>query len=155
MYDLTEIDAKILQFIDSRGTADTAAIKKKFPDTAIEYRLKRMSTPEVKYVTSGFSVPIENKRQQMPLDRLIDRALKVVAVCHVKGLGIYELTEYGTQVLENYLAAKHSARKDLWLKNAWIPIIVSFVTSAIANYILPKLPQILRWAANTLSKIAS
>ena len=60
MYDLTEIDAKILQFIDSRGTADTAAIKKKFPDTAIEYRLKKMSTPEVKYITSGFSVPIEN-----------------------------------------------------------------------------------------------
>lgn len=151
MYDLTEIDAKILQFIDSRGTADTAAIKKKFPDTAIEYRLKRMSTPEVKYVTSGFSVPIENTcfLHEQTEETVIN------GICRVKGLGIYELTEYGTQVLENYLAAKHSARKDLWLKNAWIPIIVSFVTSAIANYILPKLPQILRWAANTLSKIAS
>lgn len=151
MYDLTEIDAKILQFIDSRGTADTAAIKKKFPDTAIEYRLKRMSTPEVKYVTSGFSVPIENTcfLHEQTEETVIN------GIFHVKGLGIYELTEYGTQVLENYLAAKHSARKDLWLKNAWIPIIVSFVTSAIANYILPKLPQILRWAANTLSKIAS
>ncbi len=151
MYDLTEIDAKILQFIDSRGTADTAAIKKKFPDTAIEYRLKKMSTPEVKYITSGFSVPIENTcfLHEQTEETVIN------GIFHVKGLGIYELTEYGTQVLENYLAAKHSARKDLWLKNAWIPIIVSFVTSAIANYILPKLPQILRWAANTLSKIAS
>ena len=151
MYDLTEIDAKILQFIDSRGTADTAAIKKKFPDTAIEYRLKKMSTPEVKYITSGFSVPIENTcfLHEQTEETVIN------VIFHVKGLGIDELTEYGTQVLENYLAAKHSARKDLWLKNAWIPIIVSFVTSAIANYILPKLPQILRWAANTLSKIAS
>lgn len=151
MYDLTEIDAKVLQFIDSRGTADTAAIKKKFPDTAIEYRLKKMSTPEVKYITSGFSVPIENTcfLHEQTEETVIN------GIFHVKGLGIYELTEYGTQVLENYLAAKHSARKDLWLKNAWIPIIVSFVTSAIANYILPKLPQILRWAANTLSKIAS
>lgn len=151
MYDLTEIDAKILQFIDSRGTADTAAIKKKFPDTAIEYRLKKMSTPEVKYITSGFSVPIENTcfLHEQTEETVIN------GIFHVKGLGIYKLTEYGTQVLENYLAAKHSARKDLWLKNAWIPIIVSFVTSAIANYILPKLPQILRWAANTLSKIAS
>lgn len=151
MYDLTEIDAKILQFIDSRGTADTAAIKKKFPDTAIEYRLKKMSTPEVKYITSGFSVPIENTcfLHEQTEETVIN------GIFHVKGLGIYELTEHGTQVLENYLAAKHSARKDLWLKNAWIPIIVSFVTSAIANYILPKLPQILRWAANTLSKIAS
>ena len=151
MYDLTEIDAKILQFLDSRGTADTAAIKKKFPDTAIEYRLKKMSTPEVKYITSGFSVPIENTcfLHEQTEETVIN------GIFHVKGLGIDELTEYGTQVLENYLAAKHSARKDLWLKNAWIPIIVSFVTSAIANYILPKLPQILRWAANTLSKIAS
>ena len=151
MYDLTEIDAKVLQFIDSRGTADTAAIKKKFPDTAIEYRLKKMSTPEVKYITSGFSVPIENTcfLHEQTEETVIN------GIFHVKGLGIYELTEYGTQVLENYLPAKHSARKDLWLKNAWIPIIVSFVTSAIANYILPKLPQILRWAANTLSKIAS
>ena len=151
MYDLTEIDAKILQFIDSRGTADTAAIKKKFPDTAIEYRLKKMSTPEVKYITSGFSVPIENTcfLHEQTEETVIN------GIFHVKGLGIYELTEYGTQVLENYLAAKHSARKDLWLKIAWIPIIVSFVTSPIANYILTKLPQILRWAANTLSKIAS
>lgn len=46
MFDLTEIDAKILQFIDSCGTADTAAIKKRFPNTAIEYRLKKLSTPE-------------------------------------------------------------------------------------------------------------
>lgn len=151
MFDLTEIDAKILQFINSRGTTDTAAIKNKFPDTAVEYRLKKMSTPEVRYITSGFSVPIENTcfLHEQTEETVIN------GICQVKGLGIYELTEYGTQVLENYLAAKHSARKDLWLKNAWIPIIVSFVTSAIANYILPKLPQILRWAANTLSKIAS
>lgn len=75
--------------------------------------------------------------------------------CHVEHLGIYELTEYGKRELEDYLAAKKTDRKELWLKNAWIPIIVSLVTSAIANYILPKLPQILRWAANTLSKIVS
>ena len=94
-----------------------------------EYRLKKMSTPEVKYITSGFSVPIENTcfLHEQTEETVIN------GIFHVKGLGIYELTEYGTQVLENYLAAKHSARKDLWLKNAWIPIIVSFVTSKKAS----------------------
>ena len=38
MRDLTEIDIQILQYIEKRGTADIASIKKKFPNTsAIEY----------------------------------------------------------------------------------------------------------------------
>lgn len=152
MFDLTEIDAKILQFIDSCGTADTVAIKKRFPNTAIEYRLKKLSTPEVRYLSSSsIAVPIENT---CFLNERTEQTV-IKGYCHVEHLGIYELTEYGKRELEDYLAAKKTGRKELWLKNAWIPIIVSLVTSAIANYILPKLPQILRWAANTLSKIVS
>ena len=151
MNDLTKIDAKILQFINGCGTADLASIKRKFPDvSAIEYRLKSLCTVEVKQ-RGTYAIPIENSA--FLCEQYED--IKIQGIPCSRGLGIYELTDHGKRELENYQAGIRSYRKELWLKNAWIPIIVSIITSAIANYILPKLPQILQWIANTLSKSVS
>ena len=64
----------------------------------------------------------------------------------------YKDTCHITERGRRYLAYCGAERRELWLKNVWIPIVVALITSALANYILPKLPQILQWAANTLSK---
>ena len=154
MQEITDIDAKILKYIERRGSAEAAEIKGKFPNvSAIEYRLKTLSTPEYRKIGNvPFSIPKENSSY------LRERSTSTVderGITHVKALGIYELTEYGKRELQNYSQERSSARKELWLKNAWIPIIVSLITTAVANYILPKLPQILRWLSNTLSGIAS
>lgn len=51
----------------------------------------------------------------------------------------------------DYLAYYKKERHDMWLKNMWIPIIVSFVTTVAINYLLPKLPLMLRWLSRILS----
>lgn len=51
----------------------------------------------------------------------------------------------------DYLAYYKKERHDLWLKNMWIPIIVSFATTVTVNYILPKLPLMLKWMGRILS----
>ena len=56
---------------------------------------------------------------------------------------------------KRYLVYCKAHRRELWLKNMWIPIIVSFVTTVTTNYITPRIPQILQWVANILSRISS
>lgn len=51
----------------------------------------------------------------------------------------------------DYLAYYQKERHDLWLKSMWIPIIASFATTVTVNYILPKLPLMLRWLSRILS----
>ena len=154
MRDLTEIDIKILQYIEKRGKADIASIKKKFPNTsAIEYRLKQLSTPEYhRFANSTVSIPIKNS---CCLREHVESVETKNGYSHDTYLGIYELTDFGKRELQDHITEKRLARKELWLKNAWIPIIVAFATTVGTNYILPKLPQILHWVASTLSKIAS
>lgn len=56
---------------------------------------------------------------------------------------------------KRYLLFLKNRTKHLWLENAWIPIIVAFATTLITNYILPKLPQIIKWFCDTLAKTTS
>lgn len=50
----------------------------------------------------------------------------------------------------SYFETKKADAKRLWLKNAWIPIIVAFITTLITNYILPKLPYLIKWFVRIL-----
>ena len=154
MEKLSDIDAKILKYIDQQGSATIDSIKKKFPNiSAIEYRIKLLATSEYKYVPNApISIPKRNSsylRERTETKK--DEHFRSLIV----PLGIYELTDLGKKELQNYLQNKASEQKEFWLKNIWIPIVVSLITTATANYILPKMPQILQWIANTLLKIAS
>ena len=107
MRDLTEIDIKILQYIEKRGKADIASIKKKFPNTsAIEYRLKQLSTPEYhRFANSTVSIPIKNS---CCLREHVESVETKNGYSHDTYLGIYELTDFGK---ENF--------KIISPKNAW------------------------------------
>ena len=52
----------------------------------------------------------------------------------------------------SYFDNKKYENKLLWLKNAWIPIIVAFVTTLLTNYIIPKLPYLIKLLFGFLSK---
>lgn len=144
---LTSIDAELLKFIHENGGADLASIKQEFPKiSAIEHRLKKLSTPKYRELPNAPfgrpKIPIENS------SFLIKRTGANASV-------VYELTEYGQQTLQDYFTAKRLHLREIWLKNAWIPIIVSFATTLITNYILPRLPTIIQWFANFLPRILS
>ena len=54
-----------------------------------------------------------------------------------------------------YFELKSKEKRQLWLKNAWIPILVAFITTLSTNYILPMLPQMLKWLSRILERISS
>ena len=151
---LTDIDARILEYVSQHRSVHIDSIKKDLSDiSSVEYRIELLSTPEYAYV-SGFSLPIP-KRNTSYLTEYQDFTLNGPLDINLQRTGYYQLTELGQKELQDYLYKKKTETKELWLKNAWIPIIVSFVTTVITNYILPKLPQIIKWLSDILSKTSS
>lgn len=151
---LTDIDAKILEYIERNEPVSMDSIKRKFSKiSAIEYRVHILSTPEYSYIPNcPISLPKANTSYlRESVESIPDGKGNNV----VKHLGIYQLTERGKKELQNYRQTKSSAMKELWLKNAWIPIIVAFVTTVITNYMLPMLPQTLQWLSSILARIFS
>ena len=59
-------------------------------------------------------------------------------------------TFYLTHEGYSYFEIKKADNKRLWLKSAWIPIIVSFVSYMLLNYIMPTLLSLLKYLYNIL-----
>ena len=68
---------------------------------------------------------------------------------------IFKIAPLGEIALQDYVTQTKLDIKMLWVKNAWIPILVSFVTTNVTMYLIPKLPLILKWLCGILSKILS
>lgn len=155
MYEPTETDFQILQYIAKHGSTSISQLESKFPTMeSLEYRVRQMATPQSRSAgsgRSGFRVPIPNTSY------LLEdyQEFKDGPLTKVKYLGTFHLTEFGRKAIQDHVRSTKSARKELWLKNAWIPIIVSFVTTVLTNYLIPKLPQILEWLSNILQRIFS
>ncbi len=108
--------------------------------------LKQFKRSPIK--TDGYSTP-ESQLQEL---HFIKQDLRPVDKTRLAlPAGTFSITQEGL----NYIEWRKTRSRELWLKNAWIPIVVSFVTTLITNYILPLLPQILQWISSFLSKFSS
>ncbi len=137
MMALTKLDAQILRFVQHKGFATIEEIQSAFPKiNAIELRVSDMSKPEERF---------EAKRiWTVPNTSYL-----------LKTNDIYHLTALGEKALQDYDAADVDRKRELWLKNAWIPILVAFITTVVTNYILPKLPALLQWLASMFARTPS
>lgn len=154
MYDLSDKDFLILRYIADRKSVSIPELSLKFPDIAsLEYRVIELATPQYESNPHGrFRLPIPNSSYLLEENC---ENVKAGSPTDVEPLGRFSITPLGRKALQDYECRMRTAKKELWLKNAWIPIIVSFVTTVLTNYLLPRLPQILRWLANILSRIFS
>ncbi len=140
MIGLTEIDVKILWFISKNEPADISSIKAEFPNiSAIEYRLQQLSQPEY---SSRSHIPLDNTSY---LDEELLTFHDDAGSLRQRLSGRYTLTAMGHKALQDYRCNKRLHTRELWLKNAWIPIIVSIATNVVLNYILPRLLDLLKW----------
>ena len=147
---LTKHDYMILEFISTSNNVTKKEIIDKLSDKveALELRISRISRP---LSTSSGSY--------MPDTSYIKENLKPVRTeygySEGEPLGVYNITDLGKKVLQDYKSKEKTYKKELWLKNAWIPILVAFLTTVITNYITPRLPQIIQWFSNILLKMTS
>ena len=146
---INDIDAKILRFIKDHEPINLQTIVSGLPDIyAVEFRVKQMCSSG--HYTHSRTTDHSSFYIQQDVRTYLDDS-----VTKQEYMDAYRLTDQGQTVLQDYMHSTKKYRRELWLKNAWIPIIVAFATTVLANYLLPKLPQILKWASSILVGILS
>ena len=81
--------------------------------------------------------------------RLLRLKLTYEEVTHIPGYapkatGLMSITNLG----RDYLIYCRQRKKELWLKNAWIPILVTIVTNLIIDGLKCLSPQIQQWLSS-------
>lgn len=129
MCEINDFECRILSFISAKGKSSVDDIKKAFPDmAAVELRIKglKRTSSRPALITPLFTSKLDcGESVSVPTD-------------------VYELTPEGEKALQDHRQLRKAYTKELWLKNAWIPIIVSFITTVITHYILPKLASLIK-----------
>lgn len=138
MIELTNIDIKILEYINNNGPTHINKIKSKFSNISeIEYRIKLLS--EQKSSQSGsYYIPNSSYINQKY------ECSKETSFVNIEETGIYEITELGKKSIRDFKNNNRTHKREIWLKNAWIPIIVSLASYMLLNYIVPMLLNLLK-----------
>lgn len=150
--ELTKNDYKVLEYINRFTSVHKNDIEKHFNNriVSLDYILSKLSKVDYK-LNGDVPFPIANSNY---IEEEFDRPTDDYETPR-KSLNMFHITDIGRDVLQNYHIKQRVAKKDLWLKNALIPVIVSFVTTNITMYLIPKLPLILKWLCDILSKFFS
>lgn len=140
MIELTETDFKLLKFISENEPVGIEKIKAKLSDIdSIEYRISQLKNMEYRTVAS-IQIPIENTSyvyEEYDYD-------------NGKSLGIYSATDMGKKALQDYCHKQNKSKKEFWLKNAWIPILVTIATNIVIGGIKQLWPLIQQWFSSIL-----
>ena len=149
MPEINDIDAEILRFIRAHEPTSLDSIISGLPNiSAVSFRVKQMCS------SGRYHTPGTRDRNDWFITQ-DTRTFRDGTVLKEEYLDAYRLTDLGKKVLQDHEYSEKKHRRELKLKNAWIPIIVAFVTTLLTNYMLPKLPQIIEWLSHTLSKTSS
>lgn len=147
MVELTDTDSKILRFIKKRGFASITDMERAMPEiSSIRYRVEQLSTPEYRKIHS-ISIPMENTSFLVEDYETVNLDSGKTKRNH---LGIYRLTAFGDKALQDYEQKRTTYRRELWLKNAWIPILVSLVTNLLIHGLTELWPLIKEWLVHIL-----
>lgn len=123
MSNYSDLDYEILDFISKNDIVAKEKLIKKFTKISdLEYRLKLLSKSPaaIKEEFTSSGVGAYYKRNY---------------------LGKFTLTEHGKHCLLNHKQKLKKHNQELWLKNAWIPIIVSVITTLLVIGI----QELLKW----------
>ena len=134
----SDLDYKIIKFVLKKKSATVEEIEQSFPKTNnVKYRVEQLSKP---MFSDRLGALISDSSPLKKDDiRLYEYAESV-----------YIVTDYGKKLLEDYELDKRNHIKEMWVKNAWIPIIVAFATTLLTNYLLPRLLHLLKLLIHTL-----
>ena len=118
--------------------------------------LNKNELKQLKSLHRKISIPVEKSALHSPELSTLQRYEFIKADwLHTVEDDIYLGTVSITKIGLDYLEYIQKGNILFWLKNAWIPIVVSLVTNLLVIALKLLLPQILQWLSSFLSKILS
>ena len=149
---LSASDYQILNYINKNGPISKEKLTRRFAKVeALDFRLEKLKEKDYQYhgrhpeqIPGSSYIEEETERSLGESNRPI-----------IKYLGIYMLTDFGRVALQDYRIKNKIDLKMMWVKHAWIPILVSLATNLAINEMRQSLLWSLGWLASFLSKILS
>lgn len=134
-----ERDAQILRYVRKHSRADIDSIRKALPRVAsVENRVAELSKQQMSDAASP------SHRRPIPNTSCLVRCGQEPDT--------YQITAAGLRALQDFEDRRRRERKLLWLKTAWIPVLVSFLTNLVLSGPKPLLPLIQEWVQGILQK---
>jgi hypothetical protein len=137
---LEENDYKILKFINEFSRVSKDEIIKNFNGKidGIEYRINLLETPDFSNVSS-LRIPIDNSSYiENEFETYEDDSFT-----KSRRTNFYYITDFGKRALQDHI---HSSKKEtrlIWIKNCWIPMLVSLVTTLTTIGLTQLIPMML------------
>lgn len=144
--ELQLFDYVLLEYISKFKSISREQIYKKFPkrNNEIDLRLSKLSKYDKTY-TNHFSISIPNTNY---IQEEYDEIIKENKTIQQISKNSYHIDSLGLITLNDFKERKKLENKKMWLGNIWIPIIVSFTTYILLNYITPWLINIVNEMLN-------
>lgn len=146
MSERNDLDMDILEFIKEHEPVSLSAIVLGLPGISeVEFRVKEMCPGRC------YLAPRTQHTQHTNDRALIRQDVRTYldgALTKEEYLDSYRLTDMGHKVLQDYRHTAKNKRRELWIKNAWIPILVSLATNLVIDGTKWLLPQIIEWLSH-------
>lgn len=142
---LTDSDVKILKYVRSHQPVHISQIERSLHGIeSITYRVETLATPEYRYYDHFCEAVKNSSYLEQEYEHVTEHGLT-----HSNPLGIYTLTDFGRKSLQDYENAIKAHHREMWLKNAWIPILVTVATNLVIRTLEWLFPLIQQWISNT------
>lgn len=144
---LNDIDFRILTYFRDHGPSSIDDAHKTLPDVEeIEYRIRYMAAQDT-HRNAYFT-------EKIPNTSCLSRDTRAITDPQTRKtknelLDTYRITTLGRKTLQDYEVSEKQRKKDMWLQNAKIPILVTIITNLVIDGTKWLLPLILQSLSNT------
>ena len=143
MYEPNETDIRILRTVKALGEADIESISRKLPKIdAVSLRVRKLSTPEYSQFGKSPAISMPKPNTAYRVHSQTDETK-------------FQITELGKMAIQEFGFARRQKRRMLWLKNAWIPIIVSILTTVAITVLKSLWPKIQELVSKLLEALSA
>ena len=143
MYEPNETDIRILRTVKALGEADIESISRKLPKIdAVSLRVRKLSTPEYSQFGNSPAISVPKPNTAYLVRSQTDETK-------------FQITELGEMAIQEFGFARRQKRRMLWLKNAWIPIIVSILTTVAITVLKSLWPKIQELVSKLLEALSA
>ncbi len=143
--ELTENDYLILEYINRFPSVHKTDIEQHFKGkiASLDYRLSVLAKVNYK-MSGGTPFPISNSNYISEEFYETDNDYSNPP----QSKEMFHITDFGKVALQDHLVKKKSDKKQLFVKNAWMPIIVTLITNLLIDGVKWLFPLIQQWLAN-------
>ena len=125
---LSENDFKVLEYIRSHGPTTVEDVERALPDVdSVPFRIAQMRGQTYRRSGGAQRTKLNASYLHEKITHVAEEDTETITDFRIT----YTLTDLGRTALQDYKLTQKSQRRELWFKNAWIPILVTIAAALV------------------------